>query len=255
MGHPAFRNDAEAMAFAWMILRASWQPTKVRYKGHIISLARGELAISVRDMAEAHERPKGWVERLLTRLKNETMIETRCGTAARTAPLVVTIRNYNAFQFSPDEPRTASQTAPETEVRTGAGQEPDTEQVREEDNKDSDSKESTPRNAFPRPDFVEPDLWRDFILNRRKKRIANTATAHKKMLEDIERFTTAEWPRERIFRHAVESGWAGIYDPKGSKRGNGRTSGKNSTGTTNGFQGALREISSRGEEGDYANDG
>ena len=37
LGHPAFRNDAEAMAFAWMILRASWRPVRVRYKGKAIT--------------------------------------------------------------------------------------------------------------------------------------------------------------------------------------------------------------------------
>lgn len=48
IGHPAFRNDAEAMAFAWMVARAAWKPSCVRYKGRAISLNRGQLAISVR---------------------------------------------------------------------------------------------------------------------------------------------------------------------------------------------------------------
>lgn len=128
LGHHAFRNDAEAMAFAWLTARASWRPTRVRYKGHVIDLRRGEVCISVRDMAEAHERPKGWVERLLTRLKNETMIETRAGTAGRTAPLVISITNYDTYQANADTARTASRTPSETASRTGPGQDPDTEQ-------------------------------------------------------------------------------------------------------------------------------
>ncbi len=42
----------EAMAFAWMIANAQWKATRVRYKGHGISLQRGQLAISQRDMAD-----------------------------------------------------------------------------------------------------------------------------------------------------------------------------------------------------------
>ena len=74
IGHPAFRNDSEAMAFAYLVLRASWKPTRVRYKGKALSLNRGQLAMSVRDLADAMDRDKGWVERLLKRLKSETMV-------------------------------------------------------------------------------------------------------------------------------------------------------------------------------------
>ena len=43
-----------------MILRASWRPVRVRYKGKAISLIRGN-SVSVRDMAEAMDRDKAWV--------------------------------------------------------------------------------------------------------------------------------------------------------------------------------------------------
>lgn len=124
VGHPAFRNDAEAMAFAYLVLRASWKSTRVRYKGKAIDLARGQLAMSVRDLAEAMDRDKGWVERLLKRLKSETMVETR----AETGVLVVTICNYEKYQASNDTRETLCETPDETRAR----QAQDTEQVREE---------------------------------------------------------------------------------------------------------------------------
>lgn len=74
LGHPAFRNDAEAMAFAWMILRASWRPVRVRYKGKSISLNRGQLAVSVRDMAEAMDRDKAWVRAVLKSAKSHKLL-------------------------------------------------------------------------------------------------------------------------------------------------------------------------------------
>lgn len=129
IGHPAFRNDAEAMAFGYMVLRASWKPTRVRYKGKAITLARGQFAMSIRDLAEAMDRDKGWVERLLKRLKAETMCETR----TETGVMVITICNYDKFQVKEAEAKTPRETP--------ARQPQDTEQEGEEL-----KKEETPPN-------------------------------------------------------------------------------------------------------------
>ncbi|WP_288935089.1 hypothetical protein [uncultured Sphingomonas sp.] len=137
LGHPAFRNDGEAMGFAWMCLRASWQPVRVRYKGMAVRLERGQLAVSVRDLAEALDRPKGWVERLLARLKSETMIQTH----SETGVTVITICNYDDFQPSQD----AGRTPRETSGWTLAGQRRDTEQRREKGKEGK--KEDTPSES------------------------------------------------------------------------------------------------------------
>jgi hypothetical protein len=140
LGHPAFRNDAEAMAFAWLVAKAAWQPSKVRYKGFDILLDRGQLTVSVRDFAEKMDRPKGWAERLLSRLrehgmisqKNGTQVGTRVGTAGGTLggtpAQVITICNYEQYQAR----GLRSETLDETSRETGAGQQRDTEQIREE---------------------------------------------------------------------------------------------------------------------------
>lgn len=106
LDHPAFRDGSEAMAFGWMIVRASWRDTVVRYKGHRIELRRGQLAISVRDMAAQMNRDKGWIERLWKRLKQETMIETD----NKTGVAVITICNYDEYQQIPNQEKTAAGT-------------------------------------------------------------------------------------------------------------------------------------------------
>lgn len=127
-GHPAFRNDAEAMAFAWMIAKAAWRPVRVRYKERSVCLLRGQLAISVRDFAKAMDRDKAWIERLLKRLKAETMIGVRHETGVN----VVTICNYEQFQTEQDRRKTPDETRDETDARQGR----DTEQGMEEGNKE-----------------------------------------------------------------------------------------------------------------------
>lgn len=94
LDNPVFKSDAEAMAFAWLILRASWQEAEVRYKGQIVKLERGQLTVSARDMAKALEWSKSRVSRFLNTLRERDMIEYVGGTHAN----VINIRNYATFQ-------------------------------------------------------------------------------------------------------------------------------------------------------------
>lgn len=165
IGHPAFRNDAEAMAFAYLVLRASWRPTRVRYKGKALSLNRGQLAISVRDFAEAMDRDKGWIERLLKRLKSETMVET----LTETGVLVITICNYEKYQAANDERETGGETPGET----GARQTQDTEQRIEEGNKEEEEANASSRakradggRAMRLPDDWRPSRFADDTVAR-----------------------------------------------------------------------------------------
>ena len=129
LGHPAFRNDAEAMAFAWLVIRASWKESRVRYKDRLLTLKRGQLAVSVRDFAKAMDRDKAWIERLLKRLKAETMIET----VNETGVNVITICNYSEYQDARDRGKTADKSLGEIDARQGQ----DTEQEREEREEDN----------------------------------------------------------------------------------------------------------------------
>lgn len=149
-GHPAFRNDAEAMAFAWLIAKAQWRPTRVRYKERGICLLRGQLAISVRDFAKAMDRDKAWVERLLKRLKSEAMVETRHETGVS----VITICNYEQFQTEQDRRKTPDETLGETQAR----QAQDTEQEREEGKKEDTP--PTPRKRGNGERTMIPEDWK-----------------------------------------------------------------------------------------------
>jgi len=149
IGHPAFRNDAEAMAFAWMVARAAWKPSRVRYKGRAISLNRGQLAISVRDMATAMDRDKAWIERLFTRLKGETMIETE----SQSGVSVVTITNYGIYQCDGVPRETPGETPHEIDAR----QTRDTEQEREKG-----KKKVVERGTRLPANFSVPDEWREW---------------------------------------------------------------------------------------------
>lgn len=78
-------------------------------------------------------------------------------------------------------------------------------------------------DAFVRPDWADAEVWRDFLSNRKRKRLPNTATAYRGFLADIDKLATDEWPPGRLLEHAAMKGWGAIYEPDEMKeQNNGR---------------------------------
>lgn len=92
--NPIFADKVEASVFIWMFGVAAWRPVQVRYKDRIIDLKRGQLAISIRDLARDWGWSKTKAHRFICKLITGTMIETCNGTGV----LVVTICNYDEYQ-------------------------------------------------------------------------------------------------------------------------------------------------------------
>lgn len=205
--HPAFRNDAEAMAFAWLIVKAAWKPKCVRYKERKISLQRGQVAVSQRDMARALDRDKAWIERLWKRLRAEAMITV----ASEAGVAVITICNYDEYQADIGT-REAVDEAPD---EAGARQAQGTEQVREEVKKISSVAKATSPRPWALPVGVSLQVWNDFKKNRAKKRLQNTDTAWKAFNDDLVRVSAQTGiPPPKLIEKCTAKGWGAIYDPR-----------------------------------------
>jgi len=149
--HPAFRNWAEAGLFAWMVSQAAWKATRVRYKERVIHLKRGQLVISVRDLAASFERSKSGTHRLLKRLESETVIGTDSGTGV----IVVTICNYDKYQTAMLADGTPGGTASGT--RPGQGR--DTEQYIKESKEEGDQESLPGLTPVRHPKGYLPKDW------------------------------------------------------------------------------------------------
>lgn len=213
LGHPSFRNESETMAFAWLIAKASWRPIRVRYKGHSISLKRGQVAVSQRDMAGAFDRDKAWIERLWKRLKSEAMIEahTEAGVA------VITICNYDQYQGDDDEreaPRKArGETPNEADVRQRRG----TEQEREKGKKSSSvAKATSPRAKFAPPPNVSKDQWAAFRAQRKKPINERSYTL---LCNKLLKLSEDGWPPGDMIDLAIERGWETVFAPRTQNHG------------------------------------
>lgn len=128
--HPAFRDHAERMLWLKLISQASWRRRTVRYRDRMIVLERGQVAMTLRDMAAFAGFSKGKAEKFLKRLENEAMIETE----AKTGVSVITILNYNNYQSPDNRKEDADEDTSEDSAKTPRRQCEDEERTRLHDN-------------------------------------------------------------------------------------------------------------------------
>lgn len=109
-------------------------------------------------------------------------------------------------------------------------------------------------NPYPMPEGVDPDAWADFLVNRKRKHMANTVSAHKTLMDDLKRSTTEAWSIPRLLSYAAGRGWASVRNPDLEDNHHGKwASQSGGSGVARpgcdrkpeGFIAALREASAR----------
>jgi hypothetical protein len=77
LDHPLLKDADRFRAWFWLIANAAWKPTRTRIKGTMVEIDRGDLTFSVRFLADNWGWSKSRVDRFLSDLRDEGMIETR----------------------------------------------------------------------------------------------------------------------------------------------------------------------------------
>ncbi|MBD9540127.1 hypothetical protein IB276_11750 [Ensifer sp. ENS04] len=119
--HPLFEEKREFSrreAWLWLISEAEWKDREKYVGSAKISVRRGQLAHSIRFIADAFGWHKSKVERFLERLKTEAMIETQ----TETGLTVITICNYGLYQSGEGSQRDSKQGAKRDSSETAARQ-------------------------------------------------------------------------------------------------------------------------------------
>lgn len=219
--HHLFAGDSSRFgAWAWLVLKACWKPTKFSVAGSTITVERGQLCVSRSQLATAWGWSPSAVERFLTRLQTEQMIERATG-QGRT---IITICNYDKYQDIGEEAGQA--TGQDT------GQRPDSDRTtKEQGNKgtivdeEANASPSTARakpDPFPLPDGVDPIDWDGLKANRKAKRAALSPGAHRSIVKKLDGWKRDGWPPGPIVAHAAEMGWTSVFPTdqmKASKNG------------------------------------
>lgn len=202
--NPNFKSEFEAMAFAWLVMKASWRDVTVRYKDRAITLHRGQLAVSLRDMAMKLDRTRQWAERFMAKLAKAGMIET----SIETGVSVVTICNYDIYQRPWDSAGTP--------YEAGPGQ--DRDSAGTQNNKGNKDNKGNEKNKWVLPDWVDADAWADWEAYR--KEIKKPLTDHARSLSVgvLKRASDAGFSNREAIDRAIIGNWQGLFVPKGKPK-------------------------------------
>lgn len=97
LDHPIFHKRHDRLyAWMWMLKTAAWQDTEQDCMGKTVTVKRGQIMTSFRQMEDATGVSIKVLRGLIDRLKTENAIGTDTGTGR----IVITIRNYDKYQHS-----------------------------------------------------------------------------------------------------------------------------------------------------------
>jgi hypothetical protein len=176
----------EREAWAWLIAEAAFKAHRRRVGGFQVDLKRGQLAASVRFLAEKWRWHRNKVDRFLERLKIGTMIGTETGTGIT----VITICNYDKYQ----RVSLPSETGEETATGTAAGQQRDKVEDKEYKEKNAPAAPDPEKELFDRGKIVLGKQAGGLIVSLLKAKKGDIALAR----AAIETASTKSNPREYI---------------------------------------------------------
>lgn len=217
LDHPLLKDGERFRAWFWMLARAAWKPTPFDIGGKMVTLQRGQLCGSVRQFADAWGMSKSAVDRFLSRLKSETMIETETGHGR----LIITICNYAKYQDVEKEERDRDRDS----SGTAAGQQRD---IKEQGNKgtiEDEEANASPSSARARKKSVPahelPDGWvpQEFGPNTECRKIVDGWPPGEREIQ-LERFAAHHRSRGNKFKEWQDAWKTWVLNSRGFGRGN-----------------------------------
>lgn len=208
--HPVLKDPARFRAWFWLVANAAWKATKHDARGHTITVERGQLCAGREYLAKEWGWSPSAVERFLTRLETEQMIERQTGQMKT----VITIRNYDKYQEKPEEGGHMS--------GQQTGQKPDRNRTAKEEGKQGNKEEELETNVSC-PSDDEPALkpehvveaWNERAPRLGKPRVRDLTPERRQLLKarigqyDLDDFHSVFGKIERSAFLRGDTGWSG----------------------------------------------
>jgi len=233
--HPVFAGHPERVGvWVWMLHRAAWRDTRQDANGRTITVKRGQLLTSYRQMSKATGAGVQVIRTLMDRLRDEHAIDTDTSTGR----MLITICNYEKYQ--------SALAGGNTVENTGATQ--DQHRTNTQNEQVNNITNITPLNS-PKPKGKDDEVMalllevlpkqtaEDWVQYRRETKNPMTALAAKKMVNKLKPYT----PSERIASvdEAIMRGFRGVF-PENSKTAIGKSAIGKPDATSGGLSPAWR---------------
>ncbi len=147
--------------FAWfhLVSSACIKPTKFDVHGTIITVNRGQLITTYRDLADVWGWKKDAVSRFVGVLKTETMVEVESATGRSRDKTKLTIINYEIYQDTDNPPKIVVATSQNHPSATTTRQRRDTKEEGEEKKKETYMFKLDEMESIPRVESQFKDWW------------------------------------------------------------------------------------------------
>lgn len=193
-------------AWVWFIENANFEDCLMRNsKGKQVLVKRGQVYVSIRELAEKFKWSTGRVSRLLDRFTEWGSIVVESGTGKN----LITICNYNIYQFTRN---THGDTREDTR---GYGLRNDIidKELKElkEDNKYNNKEGSMKKESFKIPQWVPENEWNDFVEMRIKIKKPLTDKAKKLAIKNLEDLKNEGHPPIDVLNQSVLNSYQGLF--------------------------------------------
>lgn len=188
--HPVFSNLLEGAIWNYLYQNAYWKDGEKNINGHVFSVKRGEVAVTISYLAKGFCTTEKGVRRVIQKLEKYGMVVTQ-GTSRGT---VITICNYDKYQHSENaegEPR-ANNGRTEGEPRGN----------NKKEGKNKRKKEVIIITDIP--EGVSEQTWNDFQHLRKKKKADITQTVLDRIKKEA---LDAGWTLENALAECCVRGW------------------------------------------------
>ncbi len=144
----------EREAWLWLLGAAAWKSGRIRVGKAIVEVTRGQLAFATRFLAVKWQWAHSRVVRFLKRLETDTMIRTQ---TTRVATLI-TICNYDEYQFNRNAAALQTETPSDTQPERGRNKE---EELKKDNNKE-EKKETRASALDDWPSDFREQFWETY---------------------------------------------------------------------------------------------
>jgi hypothetical protein len=224
--HDLWLEEAFTAGQAWvdLLLLAGWKGGSFRVRGIRVEHERGQLAVSIKNLAARWRWSRGKVKRFLKHLENEHQIEFKTGNVTT----VITITNYDLYQplkSTTDDGRTPSDTPSDTPNGTPNGS-------ANGHNKEKTRKERTTRTQEEESPTIPETLqceqfiakWDEWISWRRSCRYSTKVQYQNRSLKNLAKhgLEAAIWAVD----HSLTQSYQGLFPDKAPQSAKGDTNGE-----------------------------
>ena len=206
-------NNPETLK-AWLdiLLETNHAERKVYIKGKLYVVKRGQSINSLRTWASRWGWSINRVRRFFKCLTDDTMLNTETDTATT----IITVLNYDTYQFPSNEADTATDTQKKNKRKSNGNQTETNKELKELKELKEEQKTASPKlQVLPFQSEKFRDSWEEWKTYRKEIKKPLTATAIKRQFNALEKM--GEENSIASITESICNGWTGLFEPKKNK--------------------------------------